>query len=143
MNYDEELHSAWVQQALQLAMDYREAEPGSEVRDAMRAMKTHFEGRPASMDAADAMDKVAPVVRAAGEELTSMRRCFEAADRERSELRDRAERAEAERDALRADAERYRYVLKHARRIDICGLSISQTSMCQLSARIDAERRNA
>ena len=87
MNYDEELHSAWVQQALQLAMDYREAEPGSEVRDAMRAMKTHFEGRPASMDAADAMDKVAPVVRAAGEELTSMRRCFEAADRERSELR--------------------------------------------------------
>ena len=197
MNYDEELHSAWVQQALQLAMDYREAEPGSEVRDAMRAMKTHFEGRPASMDAADAMDKVAPVVRAAGEELTSMRRCFEAADRERSELRDRAERAEAEnralrrllavrvsgaslytddgglednskppfidyyldspavihrklqeralakpeRDALRADAERYRYVLKHARRIDICGLSMSKTSMFQLSARIDAEMK--
>ena len=96
MDYDEELHSAWVQQALQLAMDYREAEPGREVRDAMRAMKAHFEGRPASMDAADAMDKVARVVRAAGEELASMRRCFEAADRERSELRARAERAEAD-----------------------------------------------
>ena len=51
--------------------------------------------------------------------------------------------ADRERSELRADAERYRYVLKHARRIDICGLSISQTSMCQLSARIDAERRNA
>jgi len=59
MDYDEELHTAWVKQALQLAMDYREAEPGREVRDAMRAMKAHFEGRPASMDAADAMDKVA------------------------------------------------------------------------------------
>ena len=69
------------------------------------------------------------LVASATVELASMRTCFEAADRERSELR--------------ADAERYRYVLKHARRIDICGLSISQTSMCQLSARIDAERRNA
>jgi hypothetical protein len=47
--YDKELHTAWVTRALHLAMDYREAEPGREVRDAMRAMKAHFEGRPASM----------------------------------------------------------------------------------------------
>lgn len=59
MDYDEELHTAWVTRALQLAMDYREADPGREVRDAMRAMKAHLEGRPASIDAADAMDKVA------------------------------------------------------------------------------------
>jgi hypothetical protein len=58
-------------------------------------------------------------------------------------LRAALEQDAIERDALRADAERYRYVLKHARRIDICGLSMSQTSMCQLSARIDAARRNA
>ena len=74
-------------------------------------------------------DSLLQLVSALRAELASMRTCFEAADRERSELR--------------ADAERYRYVLKHARRIDICGLSMSQTSMCQLSARIDAERRNA
>jgi len=49
MDYDEELHKAWVTKALHLAMEYREAEPGREVRDAMRAMKAHFEGRPASM----------------------------------------------------------------------------------------------
>lgn len=59
MDYDEELHAAWVKQALHLALEYREAEPGREVRDAMRAMKAHLEGRPASMDAADAMGKVA------------------------------------------------------------------------------------
>jgi hypothetical protein len=58
-------------------------------------------------------------------------------------LRAALEQDAVERDALRADAERYGYVLKHARRIDICGLSMSQTSMCQLSARIDAARRNA
>lgn len=74
-------------------------------------------------------DSLLQLVSALRAELASMRTCFEAADRERSELR--------------ADAERYRYVLKHARRLDICGLSMSQTSMCQLSARIDAERRNA
>ena len=38
MDYDEELHKAWVTKALHLAMEYREAEPGREVRDAMRAM---------------------------------------------------------------------------------------------------------
>lgn len=59
MDYDEELHAAWVKQALHLAMHYREAEPGREVRDAMRAMKAHLEGRPASMDGADKMDQVA------------------------------------------------------------------------------------
>lgn len=59
MDYDEELHKAWVKQAIFLAMEYREAEPGPGVRDAMRAMKAHFEGRPASMNAADAMDTVA------------------------------------------------------------------------------------
>lgn len=63
MDYDEELHTAWVTRALRLAMEYREAEPGREVRDAMRAMKAHFEGRPASMPmqdtVADDMDEVA------------------------------------------------------------------------------------
>lgn len=55
MNYDEELHNAWVTRALQLAVEYREAEPGREVREAMRAMKAHLEGRPASMDALPAL----------------------------------------------------------------------------------------
>lgn len=41
MNYDEELHAAW--------------------GDAMQAM-THLEGHPASMDAADTMDKFAKFV---------------------------------------------------------------------------------
>jgi hypothetical protein len=63
MDYDEELHTAWVTKALHLAMEYREAEPGREVRDAMRAMKAHFEGRPASMPMQDTvaydMDEVA------------------------------------------------------------------------------------
>lgn len=49
MDYDEELHTAWVTKALHLAMEYREAEPGLEVRYAMRAMKAHLEGRPDSM----------------------------------------------------------------------------------------------
>lgn len=40
--------------------------------------------------------------------------------------------------ALRADAERYRYLLGHARRIDVDGWSISH--MEQLSPRIDAAR---
>jgi hypothetical protein len=62
---------------------------------------------------------------------------------ELASMRAALEQDAVERDALRADAERYGYVLKHARRIDICGLSMSQTSMCQLSARIDAARRNA
>jgi hypothetical protein len=48
-DYDKELHAAWVRQALHLALEYRDAESGREVRDAMRAMKAHFEGRPASM----------------------------------------------------------------------------------------------
>ena len=44
----------------------------------------------------------------------------------------------AQGDALRADAERYRYLLGHARRIDVAGWSISH--MEQLSARIDKAR---
>lgn len=85
------------------------------------------------------------------------------------ELGQRAERAEAQRDALRAelreateavndpavnnlrtlpeairmlraDAERYRYVVSHARRLDILGWSLCQASMFQLSSRIDAAR---
>jgi chromosome segregation ATPase len=44
-NTNDELHKAWVKQALHLALDFRDAEPGIEVRDAMRAMKAHFEGR--------------------------------------------------------------------------------------------------
>lgn len=63
MDYDENLHTAWVTKALRLAMEYREAEPGLEVRYAMRAMKAHLEGRPDSMPMQDAiadnMDKVA------------------------------------------------------------------------------------
>lgn len=46
-----------------------------------------------------------------------------------------------ERDALRADAERYRYLLGHARRIDVAGWSISH--MEQLSPRIDAAREES
>jgi hypothetical protein len=46
----------------------------------------------------------------------------------------------AERDALRADAERYAYVIANARRIDICRVSLVDTNMDQLSARIDAAR---
>lgn len=48
-----ELHKAWVKQALHLVLDFRDAEPGIEVRDAMRAMKAHLEGRPASMPTQD------------------------------------------------------------------------------------------
>lgn len=43
--------------------------------------------------------------------------------------------------ALRADAERYRYLLGHARRIDVAGWSISH--MEQLSPRIDAAREGS
>lgn len=43
--------------------------------------------------------------------------------------------------ALRADAERYRYLLGHARRIDVAGWSISH--MEQLSPRIDAAREES
>lgn len=49
-----EMDKAWVKQALHLALDFRDAEPGIEVRDAMRALKAHFEGRPASMPMQDA-----------------------------------------------------------------------------------------
>ena len=42
---------------------------------------------------------------------------------------------------LKADAERYRYLLGHARRIDVAGWSISH--MQQLSPRIDAAREGS
>ena len=41
---------------------------------------------------------------------------------------------------LRADAERYRYIVSHARRLDILGWSLCQASMFQLSSRIDAAK---
>jgi len=49
MDDDDELHTAWVAKAVQLAIAYREADSGHELRDPMRELKTHFEGRPASM----------------------------------------------------------------------------------------------
>lgn len=60
--------------------------------------------------------------------------------RERDATAAELRRLYAECEALRADAERYHYLLKHARRIDICGFSLTETSMFQLSARIDAAR---
>lgn len=44
---------------------------------------------------------------------------------------------------LRADAERYRYVVSHARRLDILDWSLCQASMFQLSSRIDAAREES
>ena len=57
MDYDADLHAAWVATALALALEYREADAGGEVRDAFRALKGHLEGQPASM--AHDMDAVA------------------------------------------------------------------------------------
>ncbi len=59
MNYDDELHAAWVKQAQELVKEWGDADPGREVAQAWKALTLHLWNRPASMDAGDGMTEIA------------------------------------------------------------------------------------
>ena len=67
MDYDEELHSAWVDEAMVLAYDFAEAHCNLQcvndgdnlhaVNTARRALRAHLRGRPASMEEENGLRK--------------------------------------------------------------------------------------